>query len=780
MPRAGKWAVQVSAETVCGSILTLITCIELLATLQSEDIEARLSDIAPPHENTFEWVWTANELDFVPWLQSGTGIYWISGKPGSGKSTLMKYLYRNEQTEQQLRSTTFCGTLIRPSFFFHNRGSKNQKSLEGLLSSLLYQILSSEATMLDTVVDLFRKRLLKRRLRWSRQDLEQAFTVIMEQKNTEVSICLFLDALDEYDGDPESVAYFLRSIVATPQDSATKIKVCFSSRTYNIFIDEFGKCPGFKIHEHTQQDIEQVIAGRMFTSQSINDTLALGDVQAIHQFREVKCQLVSRAEGVFLWLKFALDNILRVHREGGTMADILQRLSFLPDELDQFYHLIIENVLPEHRRETYVMLETVLRYNGELTVQHLSGILACSSTKSLKDIPRELPYPPLANMAESHLARRLRSRCGGLLELEKRDESRSIVQFMHQTVKEFVSQPGFRQLVLPQERDLPLENGYSFLSIYGLCRLYHATDSVSGIDSYERFLDHTTEVELTTGRSQKKLIDEMPPSRFARAINFREKNFNSLMSFAVVRNLRLFISETLQTSGNQLVNQNPVRSLLHYAVDPETRRRAYHSDSQNLSDMVEILMRAGADTGSVYDDKTPFQELFDGLNSFRWTFVPSPRVEDLRKLMQYFLELGNQDRNEDIRFLGKIEALHTSSPALARSLLKYGADANARNGWGQTPLDIIVETLNLRFQKENYTQVEEAYETTTCLLAHGGRFTRTVAREGFRASRDGKRWLCTLERFIEVVEYAGFNSSPLKSELFRLQQEIREKRKQAS
>lgn len=193
------------------------------------------------------------------------------------------------------------------------------------------------------------------------------------------------------------------------------------------------------------------------------------------------------------------------------MTDILRHLLVLPDELDRFYQLIIEDILPEHRRETYVMLEAVLGYNGELTADDLFGVIICSSFKTLEETPQTLSARLNVDSVDSQFARRLRSRCGGLLELETREGSASIIHFMHQTVQEFVSQPGFRHLVIPNERDLPMENGHSFLSKYGLCLLYQARDDRDEITSIMPFLNHTTEVELTTGRSQKQLIDEIPP-----------------------------------------------------------------------------------------------------------------------------------------------------------------------------------------------------------------------------------------------------------------------------
>lgn len=787
-------------------------------------MHARLSDIAPPYESTFKWIWTANDLDFVSWLQYGTGIYWISGKPGSGKSTLMKYIYRNQQTEMHLSSGHCSTKLIRPSFFFHNRGGKNQKSLEGLLRSLLHQLLSSESRLMDTLLDSFRTRPRERRSVWSRQDLEETLALILAQTSTDVSICLFLDALDEYDGDPESVAHFLRSIVEVRRNSATKIKVCFSSRLYNVFIDEFGGCPGFKIHERTQMDIKQVVDGQMSRSQSIAKTLASGDETTQRQLEELKNEIVSRAQGVFLWLRFALDNLIRAHREGGTMTDILRHLSVLPDELDRFYQLIIEDILPEHRRETYVMLEAVLRYSGELTAESLFGVIICSSLKTLKETPQTLSFPLTVDSADSQFARRLRSRCGGLLELG----SASIVHFMHQTVQEFVSQPGFRQLVVPNERDLPMENGHSFLSKYGLCRLYHARDR-AGITSIQPFLNHTTEVELTTGRSQKRLIDEIPPVRFAlratepidiaelapwelapwtsawldttRARTLGEIKFNSPTSFAVSRNLRLYISETLQISGNRFVNQNPGRSLLHFAVKPETRRLAYHPESLDSLDMVQMLLKAGAKTKTVCEENhftalTPFQAMFFALDRFPAALPPMYEIEDFTKMTQYFLDMGEQNPNESVKFehviyngvfvyAGSLKALHVSSGALTALLLRHGAEANVEDGIGRRPLDLIIQIFNSLFRgragqtgrvpnrasRQDFRLPGEAYETVTQLLAHGGRFTRSTVGEDSIRSLDGKKLLCAFEYFIDVLENAGYDGNPLRREFLRLKEE---------
>lgn len=53
----------------------------------------RHAQIAEAHEETFKWaLMTTNDPPHEPsigdWLQNGDGIFCVSGKPGSGKSTL--------------------------------------------------------------------------------------------------------------------------------------------------------------------------------------------------------------------------------------------------------------------------------------------------------------------------------------------------------------------------------------------------------------------------------------------------------------------------------------------------------------------------------------------------------------------------------------------------------------------------------------------------------------------------------------------------------------------
>ncbi len=80
--------------------------------------------------------------DFSVWLKSGEGLYWINGKAGSGKSTLMNYICQDGRRLEYLKEWSLNRQLLTPSYFFWAAGSRQQKSIDGLLRSLIYQMLT--------------------------------------------------------------------------------------------------------------------------------------------------------------------------------------------------------------------------------------------------------------------------------------------------------------------------------------------------------------------------------------------------------------------------------------------------------------------------------------------------------------------------------------------------------------------------------------------------------------------------------------------------------------
>ena len=81
-------------------------CQRFLNSLWYPEIYSRQERVAEAHRATFQWVYEPDGFrdsahrwyNIVYWLEKDSGIYWISGKAGSGKSTLMNFIHRDERT----------------------------------------------------------------------------------------------------------------------------------------------------------------------------------------------------------------------------------------------------------------------------------------------------------------------------------------------------------------------------------------------------------------------------------------------------------------------------------------------------------------------------------------------------------------------------------------------------------------------------------------------------------------------------------------------------------
>jgi hypothetical protein len=109
----------------------------LWSSLRFDEIDNRRTDIKRTHAETCEWILrSACYLDWIDdaKLNQHAGLFWIKGKPGAGKSTLMKFALAH--TEKVMHKEVIV------SFFFHARGIDLQKSTTGMYRSLLWQILA--------------------------------------------------------------------------------------------------------------------------------------------------------------------------------------------------------------------------------------------------------------------------------------------------------------------------------------------------------------------------------------------------------------------------------------------------------------------------------------------------------------------------------------------------------------------------------------------------------------------------------------------------------------
>ena len=628
------------------------------------------------------------------------------------------------------------------SFFFHDRGTHSQKSLEGLFSSILYQILAQAEFLCKMVLSIYLKEKGPRQFPWPLRLLETSIERVLEQKEQPVNIQLFLDALDEYDGPKEVIVNFIRRVAQLPEQSTTQIRVCFSSRPWQVFVDCFDNCPGFKIHEHTSHDIWNYVGGKMMQTSSLKQLyVSSPEMQGHRQMNDLIYEVIHRAQGVFLWVNLVMGELERASLQPVSHEQLMKVLSLLPTDLEQLYERIVDRLSDHDRLDAYIMLEIALRSEERLLLQDFSLAFACARCGTLAQCQREFESNVSSLPSMDASRHRLMDRCGGLVEvlnwsLEPQALSpKPLVQFMHQSVKEYVSRLEFQQQVLQDNQFLIAGNGYTFLSKFYLAKLQ--LQPPYNIPQLKQLLSkcitYAYMSESTTGLSQRGFLDSLLDSGFDVLSRIQGWDTavpqHSLISFTATANLRVYMAEKLRTTPIKALD--PTQVLLHQIAEATKRDRFVDENvlsppfQWDYSGMGELLLYHGAVRDTVRKGLTPFQRIFSECtqgssngahSSYSGSYLQEGTFADSKpptsgpgpvelhtrispaelRLAQTLLDHG-QDPNTQITCrpregvaLAQCKALHLACRDLTAMLLRLGADVNALNDSGQTPLDIVV------------------------------------------------------------------------------------------
>jgi hypothetical protein len=281
----------------------------ILDFLHFDGMEDGYASIRPAHHETFSWIFQSSALvgksrpapEFVEWMVSEDHLYWISGKAGSGKSTLMKYIYNHDLTRTNLRKWSEGSQLIIANFFCAATKAELPKPQEGLLRSLLYQILGQCP---DLIPRAFRSQwiaYISHNLDFypldgyifNIQELWDAFrsvsSYILENK---IKICFFIDGLDECEGDPNDIIHLIVWFNSLPN-----IKTCVSSRPRNEFYGAFGQTGLRKLlmENFNRPDIEQYVRDTLEKHVDYQELQKRGNSDL-----DLVKDVVDAANGVFL------------------------------------------------------------------------------------------------------------------------------------------------------------------------------------------------------------------------------------------------------------------------------------------------------------------------------------------------------------------------------------------------------------------------------------------------------------------------------------------------
>ena len=410
----------------------------ILKSLSFESRAIRYSLVPDAHHRTFEWVFEEERSyegqstgKLLSWLQEGSGVFWITGKPGSGKSTLMKFVINHPQTLSVLSSWSSPKPTYIANHFFWSAGTPMQKSWQGLLQALLYEIFRQlpdliEATCTErwpnTIEQLTHNT-------WQPPELRRILQRVSNRKDLSAKFCFFIDGLDEFEGDYLEFCSVLHEL-----SNSSHLKLCVSSRPWNVFEDSFGRDSSSKLYVNmfTRNDIQS------FVECSLQEHPRWKELKnEVENAEWLINEITERAAGVFLWVFLTTRQLRNGLSEYDSFSDLRRRLESIPTDLEKFFTQILESVesFYHEKMATTLQMALAVRQPAPALIYSFHDEEYEDEEYALKATVQPLDESKAASM-RTHVMRRLNGRCRGLLEVRNHN-----VEFLHRTVMDYLRSP---------------------------------------------------------------------------------------------------------------------------------------------------------------------------------------------------------------------------------------------------------------------------------------------------------------------------------------------------
>jgi len=404
------------------------------------------------HYNTLSWLWDSSSR-LPEWLTKGSGLFAITGKPGSGKSVLMHEVATRVRKKDRYQFTVVV------QHAFNTRGKRQEHSFHGFLCLSILQVLrecpAAFAAMEDEWLgvrswsalsgdDSFPDESRADSRIWPIASLQRALRAVVAFVSRSSRVCFVLDALDECTEGIESVEHlvnFLKTLAAPSpfSESSGAVCVCLSCRDLPSTASH-GIVGGFRMEDQNGPDIAAYIHDQW---SALGSLLDFGD-----ETKGLKDYLIKRSDGIFLWAQLALERLRTVLGDGATVAELRETLDDIPTELEGIFALLLEGIPPKYSAEANKMLDIVLCAKRPLSPREFRYAMALV-TDTLPESHTQLETSRSTVQDDTSMKRRMLSRCGGLLEVKtvkgtwldddsSRDGSTGVVQFIHQSVKDYL------------------------------------------------------------------------------------------------------------------------------------------------------------------------------------------------------------------------------------------------------------------------------------------------------------------------------------------------------
>jgi hypothetical protein len=362
---------------------------------------------------TCEWI--THNKSYRAWLNGGgdgngrnndnTRLLWISGGPGKGKTMLSVFL------TEELEKHTASIDNAELAFFFCSAQDEKRNAAVAVLRGLVHQIIVKRPQLVKHALPYFETPEGTQQTLSSLETLWIIFSKLVADAELGTMFCV-LDGLDECDkGTLRVLLPRIVSLLTDEASSSTKgtFKLAIVSRDM----------PGLRsctTRVRLDPDNDEKVVGdiELFVSARVAE---LSRIEGFNDdFRaSVQTALLARAEGTFLWVGFAMHELLQKQ----TCSEIWEALKDLPSGLPAIYSRMLRQIPAKQREVSRAILCWVTMAALPLQLQELAaaaGILATSPRTTLEQATRDAI-----------------TRCGPLLKVQGQE-----VSLVHQSARDYL------------------------------------------------------------------------------------------------------------------------------------------------------------------------------------------------------------------------------------------------------------------------------------------------------------------------------------------------------
>lgn len=685
-----------------------------LRSITQSETSLRLDSVEAPFESTYGWM-LEDDSDVKVWLEDKrNNMFWISGVPGCGKSTAMKYVMRQSKTRQILslwdeRDWTIAG------FFFHELGTQIQRSVGGLYAEILFRILRVHRRLLSLIAEPIYPAKCEEQIKsagprtqinheniyvnWTEEELRDILLACVKQREVDANICLFIDALDEHSGDHRQLVSFLKTMVQEADPQHVRIKICVASRPENIFKDNLGQYPGIAMHTKTRSDISKYVYGKL--EPELSRYRRQTSSSAIQGLVE---EIVDNAHGVFLWVTLVVPELVEGICDGDTMQELRGLLYTIPPKLSDVYGRALgrkeRRKLPETMKkrrnyERWILFRVAACAPQSIPLDTFMDVAAFNVLMDFDNMIKQSVKDKAPKREDAEEIRRLTVRTNGLIDNPfDRMYIRYTIRFIHQTVEEFLRTPQAYNLLsegLPKDY---LHGGQYFLDRYWLfSRNYSQIDDLL---PYEK-------IALAT------IIADLAPAPLATfSANVRRIGFpDSLVSLVQPKEPYcdsglLLAPATIYTywaqghSFSSLFARSESKLTQHGGNLIETVVKCTALFQGPDNEILRNVLKAGIHPDAGNQGRTALDVVLSSA-----LYLPRSEVDMdyLAALLTILLEFGAEP-NQEMTCWEKARPVHVAAKGLVPQCLEllktHGADLSRVDGYGKTCLDYLPDVYQVQ------------------------------------------------------------------------------------